>query len=75
MFKRKTWFILAVVTGFIVIFSIYFKVNPDNIATPMAASLGDITSILIISLLATELYKTIGKNNLLFFLSTDFTLV
>lgn len=55
-------FILAVVTGFIVIFSIYFKVNPDNIATPMAASLGDITSILIISLLATELYKTIDNN-------------
>lgn len=54
--------ILAIVTGLIIILAIYCKINPDNVATPIAASLGDITSILLISVLATGLYKTIDND-------------
>lgn len=54
--------LLAMVTGLIIILAVYCKINPDNVATPIAASLGDITSILLISVLATSLYKTIDND-------------
>lgn len=38
------------------------KVNPDNIATPIAASLGDLTTLLILASIGGFLFRIIGKN-------------
>ncbi|XP_049954946.1 solute carrier family 41 member 1-like [Schistocerca serialis cubense] len=48
--------ILGVVTAVVIVTSYRMKVNPDNIATPIAASLGDITSLFLLSWIATWLY-------------------
>jgi len=38
------------------------KINPDNIATPIAASLGDLTTLAILASIGGFLFKIIGKN-------------
>jgi solute carrier family 41 len=38
------------------------KINPDNIATPIAASLGDLTTLGILASIGGFLFKIIGKN-------------
>ena len=37
------------------------KINPDNVATPIAASLGDLTTLSLLSGVGCVLYKEIGK--------------
>ena len=37
------------------------KINPDNIATPIAASLGDLTTLLILASIGGFLFRIIGK--------------
>lgn len=44
-----------------VLLSIKFKMNPDNLATPLAASIGDIVSISVFSMIASFLYRHHGK--------------
>lgn len=39
-----------------------YKANPDNIATPLAASIGDLVSITSLALITTFLFLHIGKN-------------
>jgi solute carrier family 41 len=41
---------------FIIIVSEKYHINPDNIATPIAASLGDLVTLAILSYLGTGLY-------------------
>ena len=41
----------------VIILSRRFNINPDNIATPIAASLGDLVTLTILSLLCTFLYS------------------
>lgn len=36
------------------------RVNPDNIATPIAGSLGDLTTILILAAISSALSKNLG---------------
>lgn len=36
-----------------------FKMNPDNLATPLAASIGDVVSLSLLSLLASMLYENL----------------
>lgn len=36
------------------------KMNPDNVATPLAASIGDIVSLTVLSAIASQLYKILG---------------
>jgi solute carrier family 41 len=38
------------------------KINPDNIATPIAASLGDLTTLAILASIGGFLFKIIGRN-------------
>lgn len=38
------------------------KINPDNIATPIAASLGDLTTLAFLAEIGGFLFKIIGKN-------------
>ena len=45
----------------VVLFSRRCHINPDNVATPIAASLGDITTLSLLSAIGYILYKEIGK--------------
>ncbi|XP_014245022.1 solute carrier family 41 member 2 isoform X2 [Cimex lectularius] len=54
-------FLLGLVTVGIVVGSMYFKINPDNVTTPIAASLGDITSLVLLSYIATGFYHTLDE--------------
>ena len=38
-------------------------INPDNVATPIAASLGDLTTLALLSTISSFLYNRIGKLN------------
>lgn len=48
--------ILAGLMMFVIIMSKKFNINPDNVATPIAASLGDLVTLTILSYLCTFLY-------------------
>lgn len=50
-------FILDLVLVSLILTSWKFNLNPDNIATPMAASIGDVISLLMLSTWATFLYN------------------
>ncbi|RWS29138.1 Solute carrier family 41 member 2-like protein [Leptotrombidium deliense] len=43
----------------VVVFSRKYKINPDNIATPIAASLGDFTTMILLSYIAHFLFENI----------------
>lgn len=47
---------------FIILFSEKYKINPDNVATPIASSLGDLVTLAILSGLGTFLYIYRKKN-------------
>ena len=49
--------ILAGLMMFVIILSKRVRINPDNVATPIAASLGDLVTLSILSLLCTFLYQ------------------
>uniref|UniRef100_A0A1B6DPD5 SLC41A/MgtE integral membrane domain-containing protein n=1 Tax=Clastoptera arizonana TaxID=38151 RepID=A0A1B6DPD5_9HEMI len=48
--------ILGLITSFVIVISRMTNINPDNVATPIAGSLGDITSICLLSLSSQYLY-------------------
>lgn len=54
--------VLGLITAGVIILSRHCRINPDNVATPIAASLGDITSLALLSWVATLLYDSIGNN-------------
>ena len=41
---------------FIVVLSTIFKINPDNVATPIAASLGDLVTLSLLASIGQGLY-------------------
>ena len=45
----------------VIIFSHKCKINPDNIDTPIAASLGDLTTLAILASIGGFLFRTIGR--------------
>lgn len=47
---------------FIIIISGKFKINPDNIATPIASSLGDLVTLAILAYFGTFLYLNRNLN-------------
>nr|CAI5852704.1 unnamed protein product [Callosobruchus analis] len=49
-------FLLGLVMIGVIMFSRYFHINPDNVATPIAASLGDLITLACLSWLASALY-------------------
>lgn len=51
------------ITAAVIVVSRCFKINPDNVATPIAASLGDITSLALLSWIASMLYNANGKTH------------
>jgi len=56
-------FILGLITAGVIVLSRHCHINPDNVATPIAASLGDITSLALLSWVATLLYESIGTHD------------
>jgi len=53
-------FILAILMIFVVIVSHKCKINPDNVATPIAASLGDLTTLALLANISSLLYYTLN---------------
>lgn len=45
----------------VILISQKFRLNPDNLATPLAASIGDVVSISLLSFIASLLYEHIRK--------------
>ncbi len=46
----------------VIVISHKCKINPDNIATPIAASLGDLTTLAVLAGIGGFLFKIIGNN-------------
>lgn len=58
-------FVLGFVMILVIVFSKKVNINPDNVATPIAASLGDLTTLALLSWIASLLYRTIGSSVIL----------
>ncbi|XP_040577052.1 solute carrier family 41 member 1 [Lepeophtheirus salmonis] len=54
--------VLGLVMIAVILISTRFKLNPDNIATPIAASLGDLTTLALLSWIAQLLYDDLDKD-------------
>lgn len=54
-------FLLGLVMVGVILFSRKFHINPDNVATPIAASLGDLTTLACLSWFASLLFKSMGS--------------
>ncbi|KZC12518.1 PREDICTED: solute carrier family 41 member 1-like [Dufourea novaeangliae] len=52
-------FLLGIVMVTVILLSKRMKINPDNVATPIAASLGDLTTLALLSGIASLLYEAI----------------
>lgn len=53
----------------VILVSHKFNMNPDNLATPLAASIGDVVSLSILSFIASLLYENIGILTLIIILN------
>lgn len=51
---------LGLITSLVIVLSKMCNVNPDNVATPIAGALGDITALVILSFTATLFYNILG---------------
>lgn len=47
----------------VILLSNKYKVNPDNMATPLAASIGDVVSISMLSFITSILFSNLGELN------------
>lgn len=45
----------------VIMLSYRYKMNPDNLATPLAASIGDVVSISLLSTIASSFYNRLDK--------------
>lgn len=61
--------VLGVIMVLVIILSYKFSVNPDNVATPIAASLGDLTTLGLLAAIATFLFRAIGSESGLWWIS------
>lgn len=55
--------VLGAITLLVVVLSHKCNINPDNVATPIAASLGDVTTLALLAVISSYLYSI--KDNLL----------
>lgn len=53
-------FILGVIMVAVILLSRRMNIDPDNVATPIAASLGDLTTLALLSWISSVLYNSIG---------------
>ncbi|KZS14528.1 Solute carrier family 41 member 2 [Daphnia magna] len=52
-------FVLGIIMVVVIIISHRFNINPDNVATPIAASLGDLTTLGLLATISTLLFNAI----------------
>lgn len=57
--------VLGIIMIGVVVVSKKLSINPDNVATPIAASLGDLTTLALLSWIASVLFKSIGTSVIL----------
>ncbi|XP_050086631.1 solute carrier family 41 member 1 isoform X3 [Anopheles aquasalis] len=63
MFTATTsCFVLDFVLVAVILLSNRYQMNPDNLATPLAASIGDVVSISLLSFIATQLFDNIDTH-------------
>lgn len=55
--------LLGLVMILVIVVSRKVNINPDNVATPIAASLGDLVTLSILAWVANLLFEAIGKNH------------
>lgn len=55
-------FALGIIMIGVIIFSRHFNINPDNVATPIAASLGDLTTLAVLSYFASLFYMNMDSH-------------
>lgn len=53
--------LIGVVMVAVVLVSRRFHINPDNVATPIACSLGDITTLSLLACISDFFYSAVGK--------------
>jgi len=53
--------ILGAIMILVIFLSHFLRINPDNVATPIAASLGDLVTLGLLSLLAQSFYNSGGE--------------
>lgn len=53
--------ILGSIMIFVIVISYVVRINPDNVATPIAASLGDLVTLGLLSVIAHWLYDISGE--------------
>ncbi|XP_063980803.1 solute carrier family 41 member 1-like [Diachasmimorpha longicaudata] len=56
-------FLLGLVMAAVILLSRSMNINPDNVATPIAASLGDLTTLALLSWIASLLFNAIGQQS------------
>jgi len=56
-------FALGVVMVLVIVMSRHFKVNPDNVATPIAASLGDLTTLSLLACISNSIFSVIEHHH------------
>ncbi|GIX72493.1 solute carrier family 41 member 1 [Caerostris extrusa] len=54
-------FVLGSITIFVVVFSRKININPDNIAAPIAASLGDVVTLALLSFISRYIFTRSGQ--------------
>lgn len=60
----------------VVILSHKCHINPDNIATPVAEALGDLTTLTILAVISSGIFRIVGKvNSLIFYILIMFEYV
>ena len=52
---------LGTIMIIVIVVSYVVRINPDNVATPIAASLGDLVTLGLLSVIANWLYEMGGK--------------
>lgn len=55
-------FVLGLIMVAVIVCSRKFNINPDNVATPIAASLGDLTTLALLSWIASILWTAVEKD-------------
>lgn len=58
--NKSYFYILDFVLVAVILLSHKFHMNPDNLATPLAASIGDVVSLSILSFIASLLFEHLG---------------
>lgn len=48
----------------VILLSHRFRLNPDNCATPLAASIGDVVSLSVLSFIASTLFDNLGRHQI-----------